>query len=128
MLNEIETQTISISPTAAEAVQNILTERKLEDYALRVYISSGGCCGAQFGMALDNNFHEDDTTINSNGVKLFVDAASLESLRGASIDFVDDPVKGSGFVVNNVNLGNSQNEEGCGGGSGGCGGSCSCNN
>ena len=74
MLNEIETQTISISPTAAEAVQNILTERKLEGYALRVYVSSGGCCGAQFGMALDNNFREVDTTIDSNGVKLVVDS------------------------------------------------------
>lgn len=126
MLNEIETQVISISPTAAEAVQNILTERKLEGYALRVYVSGGGCCGAQFGMALDNNFREDDTTINSNGIKMVVDKVSLDSLGGASIDFVNDPVKGSGFVVNNVNAGHSHGEEGCGGGD--CSGSCSCNN
>ena len=123
MLNEIETQTISISPEAAQAVQNILTERKLEGYALRVYVSGGGCCGAQFGMALDNNFRDVDTTIEANGIKLVVDEISLESLRGASIEFVNDPVRGSGFVVNNPNASASN----CG--DGGCGGgSCSCNN
>lgn len=123
MLNEIETQVISISPAAAEAVQNILTERKLDGYALRVFVSGGGCCGAQFGMALDNNFSDVDTTIDTNGIKMVVDGTSLDYLRGASIDFVNDPVKGSGFVVNNPNAKQGHGEEGCE-----CGGSCSCNN
>ena len=128
MLNDLEIQTLDISPAAAQAVQNILTERKLEGYALRVYVSGGGCCGAQFGMALDNNFRDVDTTFDTNGVKLVVDEASLEYLRGASIDFVNDPVKGTGFAINNPNAqhGHSHGEEGCGGGD--CSGSCSCNN
>ena len=126
MLNEIETQTLNISPAAAQAVQEILTERKLEGYALRVFVSGGGCCGAQFGMALDNNFAETDKTVDSNGVKLVVDEISLENLRGASIDFVDDPVKGRGFVINNPNASLGHSGESCGGGD--CGGSCSCNN
>ena len=125
MLNKIETQTISISPAAAEAVQNILTERQLEGYALRVYVSGGGCCGAQFGMALDNNFRDVDTTFDTNGVKLVVDGTSLEYLRGASIDFVNYPVKGTGFAINNPNV-HSHSEGSCGGGD--CSGSCSCNN
>lgn len=125
MLNEIETQVIDISPAAAEAVQNILTERKLEGYALRVYVSSGGCCGVNFGMALDNNFRDVDTTIEANGIKMVVDNVSLDYLRGASIDFVNDPVKGSGFVINNPNQAHAHGEDNCGGS---CGGSCSCNN
>lgn len=124
MLNEIETQAIDISRAAAEAVQNILTERKLEGYALRVYVSNGGCCGVNFGMALDNNFRDVDTTFDANGVKLVVDNISIDYLRGASIDFVNDPVKGNGFVINNPNQALNQ-EGGCGDG---CGGSCSCNN
>ena len=120
MLNEIETQVVTISPAAAQAVQNILTERKLDGYALRVYVSGGGCCGAQFGMALDNAFRDVDTTFDTGGIKLVVDDVSLDALRGASIDFVNDPVKGSGFVVNNPNA--KQGQEGCGDGS------CSCNN
>lgn len=124
MLNEIETQVIDISPAAAEAVQNILTERQLEGYALRVYVSGGGCCGVNFGMALDNNFRDVDSTFDANGIKLVVDGTSLDYLRGASIDFVNDPVKGSGFVVNNPN----QKEHSHGEGDCACGGSCSCNN
>jgi iron-sulfur cluster assembly accessory protein len=124
MLNETATQTIEISPAAAEAVQNILAERKLEGYALRVYVSNGGCCGVNFGMALDNNFRDVDTTFNANGIKLVVDNVSMDYLRGASIDFVNDPVKGNGFVINNPNQAHSHEGE-CGDG---CGGSCSCNN
>jgi len=124
MLNEIETQVIDISPAAAEAVQNILAERKLEGYALRVYVSSGGCCGVNFGMALDNNFRDVDTTFDTNGIKLVVDNVSIDYLRGASIDFVNDPVKGNGFVINNPNQAHNHKSE-CGDG---CGGSCSCNN
>ena len=120
MLNEIETQVITISPTAAQAVQNILTERKLEGYALRVFVSGGGCCGSQVGMALDNNFSEVDSTFDTNGIKLVVDNISLDALRGASIDFINDPVKGAGFVVDNPNA--KQSQDGCGGGE--CSGSC----
>lgn len=124
MLNEIETKSISISQEAAQAVQNIITERKLEGYNLRVFVSGGGCCGAQFGMALDNNFSDMDSIIEINGIKLVVDKTSLEYLRGASIEFVSDPVKGNGFIVNNPN----QQSSGCGEDGSSCSGSCSCNN
>lgn len=119
MLQEIETgfevasETITISPTAVSAVRDILTERKLEGYALRVYVAGGGCCGVQFGMALDNNIHPNDMTFESEGVKLLVDDQSIEYLRGAKIDFVNDPTRGAGFLVDSPS---AQKE----------GGSCSC--
>lgn len=123
MLNEIETQAVSLSPAAAQAVQNILAERKLEGYALRVYVSNSSCCGVNLGMALDNTVRDTDKTFESNGVKLIVDDVSLNHLRGASIDYINDPERGNGFMVNGLNSG------GCGQGEGdGCGGSCSCNN
>jgi iron-sulfur cluster assembly protein len=120
-------QTITITPAASEAVLNILNERKLEGYALRVYVASGGCgcSGANFGMALDNNFQDVDTTIEANGIKLVVDQTSMEYLRGATIDFINDPQHGQGFAVNNPNAKKQSHE---GGGCGGGDGSCSCNN
>jgi len=127
MLQEIETQVINVSSSAAQAVQNILTERNLEGYALRVYVAGGGCCGVNFGMALDNNFRDVDSTFDSGGIRVVVDNVSLDYLRGASIDFVNDPVRGAGFVVDSPNAkqehGHDHGEEGCA-----CGGSCSCNN
>jgi iron-sulfur cluster assembly accessory protein len=108
MLQEIETktitgiadQTLSLSTAASDAVKNILAERSLEGYALRVYVAGGGCCGVSFGMALDNNFRDVDTTFDINGVQVVVDEVSIDYLRGASIDFVNDPVRGAGFAVN----------------------------
>lgn len=129
MLQEVNTQLFTLTPAASQAVQNILAERKLEGYALRVYVAGGSCCGVNFGMALDNNFREDvDTAFVSNGVRVVVDNVSIDYLREAVIDFVNDPQRGAGFAVNAPH---SQSGGQCGGeesGSCGCGGSCGCDN
>jgi iron-sulfur cluster assembly accessory protein len=125
MLQELEIQTISITPAASQAVNDILTERKLEGYALRVYLAGNSCCsGVNFGMALDNNIREADRTFESEGVKIVVDEVSLDYLQGAKIDFVNDPQRGAGFLVDSPMVQpHEHTEEGCA-----CGGSCSCNN
>jgi iron-sulfur cluster assembly protein len=146
MLQEIETKTIketseptiTLSPTASDAVKNILSERKLEGYALRVYVAGGGCCGVNFGMALDNNIREVDTTIDVNGIQVVVDEVSIDYLNGASIDYVNDPVRGAGFAVDSPNAkggectcgaGHSHGHSHASSGSCGCdGGSCACQN
>ena len=126
MLQEIETQTFTLTSTAAQAVKDILAQRNLEGYALRVYVAGGGCCGVNFGMALDNNLSDADTTFDSSGVKVVVDRASIDYLRGATVDFVNDPTHGAGFMVDSPNLPKHEHEHGDGGC--GCGGSCSCKN
>jgi iron-sulfur cluster assembly accessory protein len=119
-----ETPVLTLSTAASDAVKNILKERDLEGYALRVYVAGGGCCGVNFGMALDNNFRDVDTTFNIDGVNLVVDEVSIEYLQGATIDFVNDPERGAGFAVNSPNAKGHEHAEGeCG-----CGGSCSCQN
>jgi iron-sulfur cluster assembly accessory protein len=128
ILTQTEPATISLSVAASDAVKNILAERNLEGYALRVYVAGGGCCGVNFGMALDNNIRDVDTTFEANGVKLVVDEVSIDYLRGAKIDFVNDPVRGAGFAVDSPSAqshehGHAHGEDGCA-----CGGSCSCNN
>ena len=134
MLQELETKvltetsipTITLSTAASEAVRNILNERNLEGYALRVYVAGGGCCGVNFGMALDNNIRDVDMTFEANGIKVIVDEVSIDYLRGATIDFVNDPVRGAGFAVDSPSAKGHEHahgEEGCG-----CGGSCSCQN
>ena len=136
MLQEIDTKitvgtdipTVTLSSAASEAVKNILKERNLEGYALRVYVAGGGCgcSGVNFGMALDNNFRDVDTTFDLNGIKVVVDEVSIDYLRGATIDFVNDPIRGAGFAVDSPNAKGHEHahaEGGCG-----CGGSCSCQN
>jgi iron-sulfur cluster assembly accessory protein len=126
MLQDIDTQTVTLTPLAAKAVQDILAERKLDGYALRVYVAGGGCCGVNFGMALDNQFGDADTSFEAGGVKVVVDRVSLDYLRGATVDFVNDPTHGTGFTVDSPNLPKHEHEHGEGGC--GCGGSCACKN
>jgi Fe-S cluster assembly iron-binding protein IscA len=88
-----------------------------------------------FGMALDNNFRDVDTTFDANGIQVVVDNVSINYLREATIDFVNDPQHGAGFAVSSPNAKGKSHEHGsseacgCGDSGGGCGGgSCSCNN
>jgi len=136
MLQEIETQLFTLTPAASQAVKDILEQRNLDGYALRVYVSGGGCSGVNFGMALDNNFRDIDTIFDANGVQVVVDNVSIDYLRDATVDFVNDPQHGQGFAVNSPNAksGHSHGEGACacgsnsGGESCGCGGSCGCSN
>lgn len=136
MLEELETKiltetnipTITLSQAASDAVKNILSERNLEGYGLRVYVAGGGCCGVNFGMALDNNIRDIDTTFNADGVMVVVDEVSIDYLRGATVDFVNDPVRGAGFAVDSPNAKSQEHGHAHGEGGCGCGGSCSCQN
>src|SRR5260221_14303586 len=103
MLQEIETQLFTLTPTATQAVKDILVQRNLDGYALRVYVAGGGCWGVNFGMALDNNFRDGDTTFESDGVKGVVDEVCIDYLRDATIDFVNDPQHSQGSPVSRPN-------------------------
>ena len=123
MLQEIEIQTLSLTSAASQAVKDILTQRNLEGYALRVYVAGGGCCGVNFGMALDNKISNTDVSFETEGVKVVVDNVSIDYLRGATVDFVNDPTQGAGFLVDSPIAQHEHGEGSCS-----CGGSCSCNN
>lgn len=127
MLEEISIQTISLTPAAAKAVSDVMAERKLEGYALRVFLAGSSCCsGVSFGMALDNNIRAEDKVFDAENLKIVVDEVSLDYLQGASIDFVNDPDRGAGFVVDSPVAREMQHEH-AEGESCSCGGSCSCN-
>lgn len=103
--NQLETtQTIQLelTPSAADAVHELLAKRELEGFALRVFVSGGGCSGFQYGMALEDNIRETDFVSEQHGVKLVVDEISINYLTGATVDYVDE-VMGSGFKIENPN-------------------------
>ncbi len=103
MATSIETQTVLLTPAAAEVVRGLRQQQKLDDsYALRVYITGQSCSGFQYGMALDNKPRETDTAFECEGLKLLVDETSLQYMAGATVDYVDD-TRGKGFLVDNPN-------------------------
>lgn len=128
LVEQTQVETITITPAAADAVRELLEKRDLEGYGLRVYIQGGGCSGYQYGMALDNNFRDEDLISDCHGVKVIVDEVSINYMRGSTVDYVDD-LMGSGFKVENPNAvascgcGSSfrtQGDEAPAGASGGC--------
>jgi iron-sulfur cluster assembly protein len=131
LTEQIDTDTITLTESAAVAVKELLVKRDLTGYGLRVFISGGGCSGYQYGLALENNIRENDITYELNGVQLVVDEVSINYMRGATIDYVDE-LMGSGFKITNPNAvstcgcGNSfkTKEDGYSDSSSGCG---SCN-
>ena len=76
---------------------------------LRVLVESGGCSGFQYGMSFDERKPE-DTELESEGVAMVVDPASLAYLEGCLIDF-DDGLHGKGFEIKNPK---AQTTCGCG--------------
>jgi len=93
---------ISLTENAAQAVQDLLDNQNLEGYALRVFVTGGGCHGYQYGMSLEESPGDDDMVKEFHGVKLVVDNLSMNYLNGASIDYIEDAM-GSGFKIDNPN-------------------------
>lgn len=102
LMDEVSTQFITVTPAAAEAVKDLLAKRNLSGYALRVFVSGGGCSGFQYGMALENNIREQDQKAEFFGVQVVVDEVSINYLRGATVDYVDG-LMGTGFKIENPN-------------------------
>lgn len=85
---------------------------------IRVFATPGGCSGVSFGMTFTDQLNEDDRVREYDGLKVIVDPATLEHIRGVEIDFVGDG-QDARFVFNNL--------QPTGGGCGTCGsqGGCS---
>ena len=96
------TDVVMLTPVAGAKVRELLETEGNPDLALRVYVAGGGCSGLQYGMALDDSMLEGDTLIETDGIRVLVDAESLGFIMGAEIDYVDS-LMGAGFQVNNPN-------------------------
>ena len=95
---------INVTSLAAEKIQELLSEENKAEAGLRVFVQGGGCSGFQYGLMIEEGegATDADQTIESNGVRLFVDPISVRYLKGAEVDFVDN-LAGGGFTIRNPN-------------------------
>jgi len=93
---------IQVTPAAVAKVQKLVTEEGNPELKLRVFVTGGGCSGFQYGFTFDENSAEDDTVVESGGVKVLVDALSIQYLQGSVVDY-EEGLQGSKFMVNNPN-------------------------
>ena len=101
---------ISLTDNAARKVAAIAA-RKNAPAILRLAVDGGGCAGFTYSFELADAAEAEDMIAERDGVKLVVDPASLELVRGSSVDFVED-LGGAAFKVTNPNA-----QSGCGCGS-----------
>ena len=93
---------VSLTDEAVSRLRSVLDSQHAPDGALRVFVTPGGCSGFSYGMSLETEPADDDEVVEQAGVKVVVDAFSLQYLDGAQIDFVDS-LMGGGFTVINPN-------------------------
>ncbi|HEY1457164.1 MAG TPA: iron-sulfur cluster assembly accessory protein [Solirubrobacteraceae bacterium] len=95
---------VTISDKGAEKVHEFLDaqEGDVSMAGLRVGVRGGGCSGFQYQLAFDEQ-RADDVVFESHGLKLLVDNASLQFVRGSVIDY-EESLQGAGFKVNNPNV------------------------
>ena len=97
-----ENSVLSVTPAALNVIRTLLEQRQIPGYALRVFVSGGGCSGMQYGMAFEESAREYDRVVEVEGVRLLVDPTSLMYLQGSTIDYVDS-LMGGGFRIDNPN-------------------------
>jgi iron-sulfur cluster assembly protein len=93
---------VRISDAAAGKLRELTAAETNPAIGLRVYVYSGGCSGYRYGMMLEDQPTSEDVAVESNGVRVYVDANSTQYLTGSEIDYVDT-LMGAGFTVNNPN-------------------------
>jgi iron-sulfur cluster assembly accessory protein len=95
---------VNVTEAAVSEVKKFLQQEGMaEDTAgLRVRVLPGGCSGYQYALDVEEGPTQSDKIFEMNGLKIFVDAFSLQMLEGVEIDYVST-VMGSGFTFKNPN-------------------------
>ncbi len=93
-----ENTKIIVTKKAAEKIKELIIQEKKK--GLRISVVPGGCSGYQYGMELDDKVEADDITIEEQGIKIFVDKASMRKLNGSHVDYIES-LQGAGFKISN---------------------------
>ena len=102
MIEVEQARPLDFTAAAASKVSELIAEEDNQELKLRVYVQGGGCSVFQYGFTFDEDQQDDDTAVDSDGVRLLVDPMSFQYLIGAKIDYKDD-IDGARFIINNPN-------------------------
>ncbi len=93
---------VQLTTVAVGKVKEIMEAQTPKPSGLRLAVVGGGCSGFSYSMAFENKPSMLDKTYDYDGLKVFVDQASMLYLEGAEVDYVET-LEGSGFKFNNPN-------------------------
>jgi len=93
---------ITLTDGAVAKVTDLLAQEGNDELALRVAVRPGGCSGYSYEMFFDSESDADDIAVTFGSVRVVVDGASAELLKGATLDY-NDGLQGAGFHISNPN-------------------------
>ena len=96
----VNTIMITITQSAQDKIQNLLSEENRGDLHLRTFVQGGGCSGFQYGFTFDEQIDDDDQVIGLGTFKLLIDSMSWVYLSDVEIDYRED-LNGASFVIKN---------------------------
>lgn len=93
---------LSVSDDAARRLVTLSERENRPTLMLRITVSGGGCAGFQYVFTLDDSARPDESIFTTKGAQVVTDPTSLDLLKGAEVDFVED-LNGAYFRLNNPN-------------------------
>ena len=101
---------MDVTPRAARRIKELLRAENKE--YLKIGVKTRGCNGMVYTLnyAKEDDRKKLDELVETNGVKIIVEASALMSIIGTKMDYVSDRMR-SEFVFDNPN---AKSECGCG--------------
>lgn len=95
---------MQVTPAATEKLREIISSEDEPGLGLRIAVQGGGCSGFKYDFSLDRPQADFDMVADlAEGVTLMIDSMSMAYLEEATLDYQDDPLNGSAFIVKNPN-------------------------
>ena len=91
---------IHISQTAAKEIERLKSKRSQFELLFRLSVKQGGCSGLSYDLSFAQTQEAEDIMYESQGIKIVVDARSLQYIEGLKLDYSED-LMGGGFRFQN---------------------------
>jgi len=101
---------IQVTPKAVEKIRQAFAREGVSGGGLRLGVLGGGCSGLSYQFKFDQQPRPNDSVMEFDDVKIFVDPKSMLFLDGMTLDYKESIMQ-SGFAFDNPN---AQKSCGCG--------------
>lgn len=100
--NILSADELTLTLPAQSKMAELVGQVEEEIQGIRVYATSGGCSGVNFGMTFTDQLNDGDKLLKCDGFDVIVDDATMQHLAGVEIDFTDQGDGNESFMFNNL--------------------------
>ncbi len=88
---------MTITEKAAEKAKAILAGEGKVNWGIKIFVAGESCCGPSYGLDLQEEEMPEDEVVEKNGLKIYMDKQTLETLTGRELDYYVGQ-EGEGFI------------------------------